>query len=206
MPTGRNSSQYESHYFSENASGDDAGDTNNFGFRVRQAREQCGLTQKNLAKAVGVSGTTIQNYESGQLPSGPQSVNLARALGCSLDWLLLGKKTGTDAAAPCGTEETPAPFHASPDARELEELRRDNRSLREDNQLLRRENAQLRQEILEAFRENLELAKLQAKHHYIHPGYDAAPGELSPENARNGKGEHPARTKGPRLSGGESPD
>ncbi len=206
MAIGRDSSKYTVKYPSDEKSGGGAGDTNNFGFRVRQARESCGLTQKNLAKAVGVSGTTIQNYESVQLPSGPQSVNLAKALGCSLDWLLLGKNAGTDAATPRGTEETPAPFHASSDARELEELRRDNRSLREDNQLLRRENAQLRKEILEAFRENLELAKHQAKHPYIHPGYEAAVGELSPENARNGKGEHPARSKSPRLSGGESPD
>ncbi len=152
--------------------------TNNFGERVRLSREKAGLTQKKLAKAVGVSGTTIQNYESGQLPSGPQSVNLAKALGCSLDWLFFGRYPGREAEEDVlsGTREPSAPFSAAED---LEALRRDNRSLREDNQLLRRENAELRQELTELRKENRELVKIEAKYLRIRPDRETPPEEES---------------------------
>jgi phage repressor protein C with HTH and peptisase S24 domain len=43
-----------------------------------------------LARKVGVSLTTIQNYEGGQFPKGEIAVQLATTLNCSLDWLLAG--------------------------------------------------------------------------------------------------------------------
>ncbi len=68
-----------------------SGETPNFlGQRVKSARQRIHLSQVELAKKVGVSTTTIQNYESGQFPKGDHAVDLAVALECSLDWLLAG--------------------------------------------------------------------------------------------------------------------
>lgn len=63
---------------------------NVLGHRVKSARQKIHLSQAELARKVGVSTTTIQNYESGQFPKGEHAVGLAVALGCSLDWLLAG--------------------------------------------------------------------------------------------------------------------
>jgi len=63
-----------------------------FGERVRLCRDLAGIGQQVLATKVGVSLTTIQNYEGGQYPKGELAVALANALGCSLDWLLAGKE------------------------------------------------------------------------------------------------------------------
>lgn len=62
-----------------------------FGARMRQRRENLGLHKQVLAEAVGLSLTTIQQYENGQLPKGSHAVRLADALDCSLDWLLAGR-------------------------------------------------------------------------------------------------------------------
>ena len=62
-----------------------------FGNRMRQRREMLGLHKQVLAEAVGLSLTTIQQYENGQLPKGSHAVRLAEALDCSLDWLLAGR-------------------------------------------------------------------------------------------------------------------
>ncbi|GFK94454.1 HTH-type transcriptional regulator PrtR [Fundidesulfovibrio magnetotacticus] len=61
-----------------------------FGERVRKAREVLGLSQQEFASKVGVSVTTIQNYEGGKLPKGEHAISLAKCLGCSIDWLLTG--------------------------------------------------------------------------------------------------------------------
>ena len=62
-----------------------------FGNRMRQRRDMLGLHKQVLAEAVGLSLTTIQQYENGQLPKGSHAVRLAEALDCSLDWLLAGR-------------------------------------------------------------------------------------------------------------------
>ena len=46
------------------------------------------LSQRDLANKVGVSVNTIQSYEGGSLPRGPHFLTLAKALGCSLNWLV----------------------------------------------------------------------------------------------------------------------
>lgn len=61
------------------------------GERVRKTREMLGLGQQALATKVGVSLTTIQNYEGGKFPKGEHAVSLAKALGCTIDWLLTGE-------------------------------------------------------------------------------------------------------------------
>ena len=62
-----------------------------FAERLRQRRVQLALRKQDLAAQVGVSLTTIQQYENGQLPKGEFAVRLSEALRCSLDWLLAGK-------------------------------------------------------------------------------------------------------------------
>ena len=62
-----------------------------FAARLRQRRTQLGLAKPDLAAAVGVSLTTIQQYENGQFPRGEFAVRLADALRCTLDWLLAGR-------------------------------------------------------------------------------------------------------------------
>lgn len=86
---------------SENTSGNDAATRmpSSFGERVRQARDRAGLGQQDLARKVGVSLTTIQNYEGGQYPKGEIAVQLANALNCSLDWLLAGLGDGESLSA-----------------------------------------------------------------------------------------------------------
>lgn len=61
-----------------------------FGERLRLRREKLHLRKQELAAAIGVSLTTIQQYENGQLPKGEYAVRLACELHCSLDWLLAG--------------------------------------------------------------------------------------------------------------------
>ena len=62
-----------------------------FARRLRERREELGLHKQLLAERTGLSLTTIQQYENGQLPKGLHALRLARALGCSLDWLLAGR-------------------------------------------------------------------------------------------------------------------
>ncbi len=50
-----------------------------------------GLSQAALANKIGTSTTTIQNYESGSIPTGEYAVKLAIVFDCSIDWLLTGR-------------------------------------------------------------------------------------------------------------------
>lgn len=67
------------------------GGHNDFSARLRLRRLQLDLRKQDLAARVGVSLTTIQQYENGQMPRGEYAVRLSEALRCSLDWLLAGK-------------------------------------------------------------------------------------------------------------------
>ncbi len=62
-----------------------------FGQRLRQRREVLGIRKHELAARIGVSLTTIQQYENGQMPKGEFAVRLCETLQCSLDWLLAGR-------------------------------------------------------------------------------------------------------------------
>ena len=64
---------------------------NAFAGRLRRRRQEQGLRKPELAARIGVSLTTIQQYENGQLPKGEFAVRLASVLRCSLDWLLVGR-------------------------------------------------------------------------------------------------------------------
>jgi len=65
----------------------------NFGLRIKYQRKEIGLSQVQLAEKVGVSKTTIQNYESGLIAKGKYLSKLSRALKCSIDWLLIGEES-----------------------------------------------------------------------------------------------------------------
>ena len=64
-----------------------------FGERLKDLRNAKGLSQKDLAARIGVSTTTIQNYERGQLPNGEYAILLAEVLDCPIEWLLTGKRS-----------------------------------------------------------------------------------------------------------------
>jgi phage repressor protein C with HTH and peptisase S24 domain len=56
------------------------------------------LTQKQLAETTEISSKTIQKYEYGDTPKGPNLLRLSRALYCSTDWLLLGSGSGSESS------------------------------------------------------------------------------------------------------------
>lgn len=59
--------------------------------RLKKRRKELGISQEELGKIVGVSTTSIQNWEAGTWPKGDYVIALAEALNCSLDWLLMNK-------------------------------------------------------------------------------------------------------------------
>lgn len=75
-----------------------------FAGRMRQRRQELGLSKPEVAGGVGVSLTTIQQYENGQLPKGEFAVRLAQVLRCSLDWLLIGRGAAEDRAKRGGAD------------------------------------------------------------------------------------------------------
>lgn len=61
---------------------------NEFGKRMKQARLEKHLMQKELAQAAFVGADAIKRYERGvTLPRWDSIVPIAKALGVSLDWL-----------------------------------------------------------------------------------------------------------------------
>ena len=64
-------------------------DAFDFGARLQKTRNLSGLTQEQLANKLGISKQTISSYESNvKKPSILTARKLARALNCSLDYLL----------------------------------------------------------------------------------------------------------------------
>ena len=66
-----------------------------FGSRLRQARARLHWTQKELAKASGLSQSAIGNYESGQRLSSRALLRLADALRVDPQWLADGTTSHT---------------------------------------------------------------------------------------------------------------
>lgn len=63
------------------------------GDRLRKAREESGLSQQELADAIGVSRNTISNHEVGVGKREPQTLLLrawAAATGVSVEWIRTG--------------------------------------------------------------------------------------------------------------------
>lgn len=59
------------------------------GRRIREVREQIGMTQSDLAKRVHVSRSSVQSWENGQTyPSIDNCVSLANVFHLSVDYLV----------------------------------------------------------------------------------------------------------------------
>ena len=61
--------------------------------RVKQKRTLFRLTQAELAKRVGITQQSLQKIEDGRTQNPRKLLNLAKALGCSPEWLQLGTTT-----------------------------------------------------------------------------------------------------------------
>lgn len=60
--------------------------------RIRNKRKEMKLTQQKLGDLVGVSKTTVSQWEKGDYsPNGENLSSLARVLGVSIQWILDGK-------------------------------------------------------------------------------------------------------------------
>lgn len=58
-------------------------------FRIREAREQCGLTQAAMADMLGINGVTLSGYETGKHdPKSDTLVKIAQICNVSVDFLL----------------------------------------------------------------------------------------------------------------------
>ncbi|EFT8655604.1 helix-turn-helix domain-containing protein [Salmonella enterica] len=72
--------------------------------RLAMRRKALGLTQQQVADAVGRSGVSVYKWESGQNePKGQNLIALARVLKCSATWLLFGDED----QSPLPVEELP---------------------------------------------------------------------------------------------------
>jgi transcriptional regulator with XRE-family HTH domain len=61
-----------------------------FGKRLQQLREQAGLSQSQLARAIGMPVKSLQNWEAERVQPRLEALpKLARGLGVSLDVLLV---------------------------------------------------------------------------------------------------------------------
>ncbi|MCW0310513.1 putative HTH-type transcriptional regulator [Pantoea ananatis] len=76
--------------------------------RVQSKRSELGLTQAELAERVGTSQQAIEQLENGKTKRPRYLPELARALGCEIDWLITGTKLGTNVApAELGSKRIP---------------------------------------------------------------------------------------------------
>lgn len=68
----------------------------NFSVRCKTAREASGLSQTDVAEAIGISPQAVYNYENrpNSTPAIDKLFPLADKLGVSARWLLLGEDDG----------------------------------------------------------------------------------------------------------------
>lgn len=90
--------------------------------RIRELRERNGLTQKEVAKLVGVGQTQIANMESGRVmpPSLALATEFARIYGTSVDYLL----GLTDDATPADRLSVSRPVALPPDRNAAAKVKR----------------------------------------------------------------------------------
>ncbi|QIE96421.1 helix-turn-helix domain-containing protein [Pantoea stewartii] len=76
--------------------------------RVQSKRSELGLTQAELAERAGTSQQAIEQLENGKTKRPRYLPELARALGCEIDWLITGTKSGTNVSpAELGNKRIP---------------------------------------------------------------------------------------------------
>ena len=57
--------------------------------RIREIRIRCGMTQQQLAEAIGITPSAVTKWETGSCqPSLENLFKAAAALGCSMDELI----------------------------------------------------------------------------------------------------------------------
>lgn len=62
------------------------------GTRIKQRRNDLGLTQAQIKQETGISTGNMSEIENGiKLPSTPALIALSNVLDCSIDWILKGK-------------------------------------------------------------------------------------------------------------------
>ena|SRR5712692_7118870 len=76
--------------------------TETLGSRIREAREHYGMSQAELARRIGISGTALNQIESGKTPDPGVSriIGIARVLGVSMDDLVGLPEAAPSAARP----------------------------------------------------------------------------------------------------------
>src|SRR5438309_671419 len=89
-------------------------DAERFGPRLRELREEAGLTQQQLAEKAGLSQRAVSHWEQGlREPAWSNEVALARALGVNLDAFLVEPAARPQAGrgrlrkAPAGPQVSP---------------------------------------------------------------------------------------------------
>ena len=71
------------------------------GTRIRKCRQDMEMTQNQLAKRIGVTGSFVGHIERAEkVPSLETVARLSAELGVTMDWLVFGIKQRCD-AAPC---------------------------------------------------------------------------------------------------------
>ena len=55
--------------------------------KLKKARENAGLTQKQVADTVGIAESAYQRYERGRLPAAPTACKIAKALKVTVEFL-----------------------------------------------------------------------------------------------------------------------
>lgn len=64
------------------------------GQRVKQRRRELGMSQDSLAQRAGISKSFLSDLETGKRSLGAETLlDLARAMGLSLDYLMTGKES-----------------------------------------------------------------------------------------------------------------
>jgi transcriptional regulator with XRE-family HTH domain len=86
--------------------------------RLAEARAESGLSQAQLAKAVGAGQSTIASIENGRNKGSSLFLDLARALNVNVEWLMDGtghKRTSTDSTPQSTATQASWPFPAIPE-------------------------------------------------------------------------------------------
>lgn len=77
--------------------------------RLAEARTEAGLSQAQLAKAVGAGQSTIASIENGRNKGSSLFLDLARALNVNVEWLMDGAGPKRGDAGTAGDSKTPPP-------------------------------------------------------------------------------------------------
>lgn len=76
------------------------------GNRIASLRKKAGLTQEQLADAIGTSRQAVSKWESGKAqPDLDYAIRMGTHFGVSMDYLLLGQESGEPAVQPVAEPE-----------------------------------------------------------------------------------------------------